>query len=616
MESGTNKQENIDERKERKLDKGRRFISGKSLADLLRWRLSDTQRYMLLWIVAGLACGVVAVAFHLAISGAYEGGIAIAHGFESRFGPWAFVTFMVLAPVLGGLVAGLVATYVCPEVKGSGIPQTKIAYFQNFGIIPLRVAFWRFVVGTISVGSGNSLGREGPTVHICSAVASSIGQAFGLAKKRVQAMVPVGMGAGIAAAFNTPLAAMFFVFEALLGDVSTKALFGILVAVVIAASVERVFLGENPAFAIDLPMFETSLWMLMAIPLAIATALLGHLFVRSLLRVRAFFKRIDWCPACIKPAIGGLGVGIIGVSVYLLTQREHLGIFATGYGDLSSTLNGQLTALGVLTLLLVGKVIATILAFASSGSGGIFSPCLFIGAMVGAIIGVSGQMVFGYGTNEIAALALLGMGAFLAAVIQAPITSIVIIFELTQQYALILPLMVGNILAWFISNRLRPLSIYDEIFVQDKISLKKFTNYQGDQDWRNLPVSTIMTFDVITVPAGKTPTDILKGLEVRKHAYPVVSERGLLEGVITHHELEERRSAGVNEPIIKHLPDHDLVMLSPDTSIRDVANTLVIEDVLQAPIVQQTPDGARVIGVITLHDIARQQNAISEGIER
>ena len=594
-------------------------ISGsgrRSLPEYLRHHFTDTQRYLIIWIVTGLACGLVAVAFHKSIELVFDMVKELAHWLGGGDSGKALV-FIGLAPVVGGLISGLILTYGNPNAAGSGIPRTKAQYYRNFGVIPLREAVYRFVVGTISVGFGMSLGREGPTVHICSALASKIGQWFGLAKKRVQAMVPLGMGAGISAAFNTPMAAVFFVFEELLGDFSSKSFFGIFISVVIAAAVQRILVGEHPAFDIELGLLTTNWWMLLALPLGIFSALFGRAFVEGILQTRRYFNSRMPIPPWIKPGLGGLGVGIIGVSVAWLSSG-NLGIFGIGYTDLDAALNGRMTVVSVVALLFFGKIIATILAYGAGGSGGLFAPTLFIGGMLGALVGLLAQPLFGFSSEIVGALALLGMGSFFAAVIRCPMTSIVIIWEMTGQYALILPLMVGNMLAWLLSSKLQPVPLYDALLLQDKINLKKMPQYRGDQDWRNLPVSTIMTFDPVTVSSADSVSVVLgkiRAENARHHAYPVLGPSGVLEGMITHHELEEGAREKGDQPVAGLIKGQKLVTLNPEVSIRDVAQELVVHDVLQAPVVS-TKDRHKVMGIITLHDIARQQNAIDDSIGR
>lgn len=580
----------------------------------LRQRFSDTQRYLIIWMITGVACGVAAVLFHEAIGLLWGTVRRLARAWD---GGWQGYALIGLAPVVGGLVSGLLLAKVAPSAAGSGIPQTKVRYFRDFGVFQFREAIWRFLLGTLSVGMGMSLGREGPTVHLCAAIASKIGQWFGIAKKRVQAMVPLGMGAGIAAAFNSPMAAVFFVFEELLGDFSSKSFFGIFISVVIAATINRLWLGEHPAFDIEIGQIQTDWWMLLCVPLGLLAAVLGRAFVGGLLYTRRRFRECA-LPLWSRPAMGGLSVGLIGVGVVYLTNG-HFGIFGIGYDDANEVLNGRLMVVGTLILLLVGKYFATILAYASGGSGGLFAPTLFMGAMLGGIVGWSGQYLFGYENEIVGALALLGMGALFASVIRCPMTSIVIIWEMTGQYGLILPLMVGNILAFIVSARMTSVPLYDALIVQDKISLKRMPHYQGDQDWRNLPVSTIMTFDVVTVGTEETVRGAIKRLlaeDHKHHGYPVMENEERLVGMITHHEMEE--AARVDpEMLVGDLrrKRDELITVLPEQSIRDAAQTLVIEDVMQVPVVSAKRRD-RMVGLVTLHDIARQQNAIDDAMER
>jgi CIC family chloride channel protein len=579
----------------------------------MRLRLNDTQRYVIIWILSGLLCGFAAVLFHQAIDLVFKMVSAWAH-VASSVSPIGLYGVLIIAPAIGGVLAGLIVRYIEPTAVGSGIPQTKERYYRHFGYFRLREAFWRFLAGALSVGSGNSLGREGPTVHICATIASVIGQVFGVAKKRVQAMVPIGMGAGIAAAFNTPMAAMFFVFEELMGDFSTKSMFGILLAVVIAAIVERTILGEHPAFALMLPQFHTDWWMLVALPLGIIAALFGVGFVSSILRFRQKMRDASRLPSWIRPGVGGLGVGMIGALVLWSTQ--HYGVFGIGYADLSMALNGRMLTLTVVLALFCGKFLATILAYGCGGSGGLFAPALFIGGFLGAIVGIIGQQVFSFGNDVVGAISLLGMGAFFAAVIRCPLTSFMIIFELTRNYTLILPLMVGNSLAYMLALRWQPVAIYDALLLQDKISLKKSPSYQGAQDWQNLPIQTIMTFDPVTIRCEQSIDEGLASVRYRKHhAYPVMNDAAQLCGMITHHELELLNQEDGTRLLQSILKKRAVVSVNPNQSIRDVAAVLVMKDVLQVPVVSAT-ESTKLLGIVTLHDVARQQNAISEGIER
>lgn len=598
----------------------------RELSDWARFRMSTSQRFYMLCIIAGLLCGLAAVSFHISIHFVFhtlfDFATPVAADLESvgSRGWIRFALIMTLAPALGGLLVGVIMHFFAPNAAGSGIPQTKSAYYRKFGIIRLSEAFWRYVLGTIFVGLGNSLGREGPTVHMCAAIASKVGQFFGLARARVQAMVPVGMAAGIAAAFNAPLSAITFVFEELLDDFSTKALGGIVLAVVIAATIERSILGEHPIFPTVLPHFASSWWMLICIPLGIASAFLGHAFVICLLRVRSWVKAWKGLPPYLKPAAGGLIVGGLASGIFLVSGQN--GVFSIGYENLKLTTAAE-GVFWVFALLFVGKFIATIISYSAGGSGGLFSPILVCGGMLGAMFGSAYGFFFEIPQTVsrgevVGACALLGMGTFFAAAIRCPFTSILIIFEMTLNYSLILPLMAGNMIAYFLASRWRPVPIYDALLLQDGINLRTLPSYQGKQDYHHLPVSTIMTYDTVSVHDDWSCSDALEHLRgIKHHAYPVMKDGHKLIGCITHHELLEDAEHEGDHKIADILKrrERKLVTVTPDASIRDAANTLIVQDVMQAPVVSRTaPD--KLIGIITLHDIARAQNAVKEALGR
>lgn len=596
-----------------------------ALPDWLRTRFSDAQRFVILCVLAGLLCGLAGVAFHLSIHHLFHLVLRVT---ETLGHPWGIV-FLTLMPAVGGALTGAIISTQAPSGGGSGIPQTKAAYYNNFGRISPGEGGWRFALGTIFVGLGNALGREGPTVHVCAAIASGLGKFFGLAKARVQGMVPVGMAAGIAAAFNAPLSAILFVFEELLDDFSTKALSGIVIAVVIAAATSRMILGEDPVLHIDLGTdIQTAPWMLVALPLGLVAALVGTGFVRALLITRERIKAIERIPAWLKPALGGLLCGLLGTGALLgtgLMGSPETGVFSIGYETLTSAFANRLV-LGALVLLFVAKFIAVIGCYATGGSGGLFSPTLFLGGMLGGIFGLAlielnqtADIFWGASDNHVVgACVLLGMGALFASIIRCPFTSLVIIFEMTRDYNLILPLMGGNILAYYLSRSLHRVSLYNALLCQDKINLRKMPAYQGARDYHNLPVATIMTYESVTVPANKTSAEVLKRLKMegrKHHGYPVVDAHGDLKGMVMHHELEENVEHGLNTLLGKHLEKQRIISVTPETSIREAAGVMIREDVLQVPVVNKS-NPERLLGILTLHDIARQQNVIVEQIGR
>ncbi|WP_193212130.1 chloride channel protein [Luteolibacter marinus] len=589
----------------------------RTLPDWMRRRLNDGQRFLALCVLAGLLCGLAAVAFHLTIHHLFDW---LWEQAESR-DPLEFCAILLAAPTLAGLAVGVVVQKFAPDAAGSGIPQTKAAYYNKGGKVSTRAGIWRYLLGALYVGLGNSLGREGPTVHISAAISSRIGRWAFKDPARVQSMLPVGMAAGIAAAFNAPLSALTFVFEELLDNFSMKAIGGMVVAVVVAAAVSRTMLGEDPVLTARIAEdYKTSAWMLVALPVGVAAGLIGHLFVRSTLNMRGWFKSGSRKAPWLAPAAGGLSCGILGLAAFYFTG--HLGnaqnsVFSIGYQSLEAAFEYKLAA-GILGTLLVLKFLAVVINYASGGSGGLFSPTLFLGGMLGGLLGVGladlqhlGNWIpaFPADTKVIGGCVLLGMGAMFAAVVRCPFTSLIIIFEMTGNYSLILPLMAGNMLAWQIARRLQPVSIYNALLLQDGVTLRRLPAYRGAQDYRKLPVQSIMTHEVFGIRATEEPADALKRItaaDKRFHAYPVLGEDDELLGVIARYELKH---PGERQTVAEIIEGQELLSVTTESSIRDAANRMIARDLQQVPVVSPLDD-TKMLGWLTLNDIARQQNAI------
>ncbi|MGD7654045.1 MAG: chloride channel protein [Verrucomicrobiales bacterium] len=589
----------------------------RTLPDWMRKRMSDGQRFMVLCILAGFLCGLGAVAFHMAIHHLFEWLWHFAVG-RSK---WEFAAILLLAPTLAGLLVGIVVGNWSPDAAGSGIPQTKAAYYNKGGKISGRVGVWRFVLGSLYVGLGNSLGREGPTVHLSAAICSRIGRWAFRDPLRVQSMLPVGMAAGIAAAFNAPLSALTFVFEELLDNFSMKALGGMVVAVVTAAAVSRTILGEDPVISAKLALdYQTSAWMLVALPLGLLAGLIGHLFVRSTLNLRGFFKSRRNLPAWVAPMAGGLSCGILGLTAYYVTGMmgdARNSVFSIGYESLYAAFEYKL-AVGILGVLLVAKFAAVVVNYASGGSGGLFSPTLFLGGMLGGLVGVGLadlQHVWGWipyfpaDTKVIGGCVLLGMGAMFASVVRCPITSLIIIFEMTGNYSLILPLMAGNMLSWSIARRLQHVGIYDALLIQDGVTMRRLPAYRGVQDYGKLPVQTIMTHQTYSLRGAESPAEVLKRIKAEDkqfHAYPVLDKNDGLLGVVTRYELVDGKD---KESLAEVVKEQDVLSVYPETSIRDAANKMIARNLQQVPVVSPA-DKKKLHGWLTLNDIARQQNVV------
>jgi CIC family chloride channel protein len=429
---------------------------------------SERQRLMAVTILAGGLCGLAAVAFHLSIIGLETLFIDRANAASGQSWIW----WTIISPTIGGLVAGIGLTYFAPAAAGSGIPQVKVAFTLRHGLITLRETIGKFVLCALQIGSGASLGLEGPTVQICAGVSSLLARAARLGPINRRRMASVGMAAGIAAAFNAPIAAITFTLEELIGDLDQTMLTGVIVAAALSAVIENTILGSNPIFHVNraykLGSYSSLLWYAV---LGVLAAIVSVTFTDSLLWLRAQFKRFTVVPKWVHPAIGGLATGCLAVVALALFHLN--GIAGDPYKTLTLALAGSMGTLPVLAMVAfcVLKLLATVCSYSSGGSGGIFAPSLFMGAMLGGAVGYVDVAVFHHSSDAIGAFAVVGMGAVFAGIVRAPMTSILIIFEMTGGYGLVLPLMIANMSAFALARHWRHTSVYEALLEQDGIYL-------------------------------------------------------------------------------------------------------------------------------------------------
>ena len=435
-------------------------------ADWLGRRLpNEQQRLLALTIVAGGACGLAAVAFHGSIGWLESLLIDRANSASGH----AWILWTILSPALGGLVVGLGLTYWAPAAAGSGIPQVKVAFALRYGLISLRETIGKFVLCAVQIGSGASLGLEGPTVQICAGVSSLLARVFKLNPQYRRRMASVGMAAGIAAAFNAPIAAVTFTIEELVGDLDQTMLTGVIVAAAVAAVVEHSILGSNPVFRVPRPysLLKASSLLWYAL-LGVLAAVVSVAFTDSLLFVRAQFKRFTALPRWVHPALGGAATGalaVIGLAFFHMN-----GIAGDPYKTLTLALTGTLP-LKLMAAFCVLKLAATVTSYSSGGSGGIFAPSLFMGGMLGGVVGYIDVTVFHHSADAIGAFAVVGMGAVFAGIVRAPMTSVLIVFEMTGGYGLVLPLMIANMTAFALARYWRKTPVYEALLEQDGIVL-------------------------------------------------------------------------------------------------------------------------------------------------
>jgi CIC family chloride channel protein len=426
---------------------------------------TERQRLLAFTILAGGLCGLAAVAFHASVGLAES--LLIDRAAAASGHSWIWWT--ILCPALGGLATGLGLFYLVPSAAGSGIPQVKVAFATRSGYISVKETIGKFVLCVLQIGSGGSLGVEGPTVHICAGVSSMLSRIARLSPANSRRMASVGMAAGIAAAFNAPIAAVTFTLEELIGDMDQTMLAGVIVAAALAAVVEHTLLGSKPIFHVprsfELGNASSLIWYGV---LGLLAAIVSVAFTDSLLGLRAWFKGLTLVPRWVHPAIGGAATGSFAVAALLLLHLN--GIAGDPYKTLTLAFTGGLPVLAMVVLCLL-KLAATVTSYSSGGAGGIFAPALFMGGMLGGAVGYVDVAVFHHPADSIGAFAVVGMGAVFAGVVRAPMTSVLIIFEMTGGYGLVLPLMIANMSAFALARHWRHTPIYDALLEQDGIHL-------------------------------------------------------------------------------------------------------------------------------------------------
>lgn len=409
---------------------------------------SEHIRLSLLAIVIGLVAGLASVLFKFMIHFVQNIFWRSSTIIDAVASQPKFLTLLI--PMAGGLLIAPLIYYGAREAKGHGVPEIMESLIFRGGKIRNRVAVIKALASSICIGSGGSTGREGPIVQISASIASSIGQLFRIKERAMRTLVAAGAGAGIGATFNAPIAGALFAVEVLLGEFGIYSFSPIIIASVIATLISRLITGDFAAFTV--PKYSlSSVWEIGPyLLLGILSGLVAILFIKVLYFLEDKFDNLRIHPL-LKPAMGGLIVGMIGL---YLPQ-----VFGVGYEGIDACLQNQL-GFWMAFLLVLAKVLSTSMTLGSGGSGGIFAPSLFLGAMTGNLVGSVFHAAFPSSISSPGAFSLVGMGAVVAAATHAPITAIIIIFELTNDYKIILPLMLSCIIASFMTVGVHKESIY------------------------------------------------------------------------------------------------------------------------------------------------------------
>jgi CIC family chloride channel protein len=546
--------------------------------DALRHR--ESQVFLALSMVIGAITGLVVVAFIVLTE---RLGMRL---YPVQGAPWRRLLF----PVVGSLGIGYLLYRFFPNARGSGVPQTKAALFARDGRITLRTVLGKFFCTSATLASGIPLGREGPSVQVGAGIGSVLGRALGLSKDQVKNLIPVGAAAAIAAAFNTPLAAVVFALEEIMGDLNAPMMGGVVLASATAWIVLRMILGDHPLFTVPQYHLVSSAEFAVYGVLGVAGGVVSAAFARLLLGMRAWFLRLPRSTAWYQPVAGGLMVGLMGWFV-----PQVLGV---GYGFVGDALNGHM-AFRLMLLLLLLKLFAVTTSYASGNAGGIFGPSLFLGAMVGGSVGTVAHHFFPLVTAAPGAYALVGMGAVFAGVVRTPMTSVLIIFEMTQDYAVIVPLMIANLVSLFVASLLQHEPIYEALAVQDGIHLPSSgTRRRLDQ----YTVAGIMKEPAFLLEGSISVREALGRIRVSGRRSALVTDpRGVI-GIVTQSQLEvevdENSGSILDDLIVQPVFPHIHTDQALDLALERMGSNQT--DLL--PVVSRA-DIHQLVGIITLQDV-------------
>lgn len=549
------------------------------------WRRFTTdqedQVFLILTLVIGALVGLVVVAF-----------ILVTERFGARLYPAGGAAWRrAFIPMIGSLGMGYLLFRFFPDARGSGVPQTKAALYAREGRISLKTVLGKFFCTSATLASGIPLGREGPAVQVGAGIASVLGRKLGLGPEKVKALIPVGAAAAVAAAFNTPLAAVLFSLEEVVGDLHAPVLGSVVLASATSWAVLRMLLGNHPLF--EVPQYQLvhpAEFALYAV-LGVAGGLVSAAFTRLLVGLRERFLALPRKTLSFQPVVGGLLVGLMGWFV-----PQAMGV---GYGHVGAALNGNM-AWKLMALLLVLKLVLVAVSYASGNAGGIFGPSLFMGAMLGGVVGTIGDRIFPGHVATPGAYALVGMGTAFAGIVRAPMTSVVMIFEVTRDYSVIVPLMISNLVSLFIASRLQRQPIYEMLAHQDGIHLPTAESRASAGKGR---VQQAMRAATETLDAGISVQDAQARIAASgMQAWPVCSHEGVI-GVIGRDAIESAAGDGDGAKALGEMIDcGEFPHVHTDHSLHSALDRMGAAGVEALPVVSRA-NVHQLLGIVTLDDV-------------
>lgn len=466
-------------------------------------------------VLVGLFSGLIVVFFRISIENLFSFVLHVTHELNHLY----------LLPVIscaGALIAGILVFKFAPETKGSGIPFVKMVLQKSGAVIRVRTVFVKFFAGVLAIGTGMSLGREGPSVQLGAGAGAFVGKLFNL--KNINTLIASGAGSAIAATFNAPIAGTIFVIEELLQRFSSSVLFPCLVATVTASSVSRLILGNKAIFDCKISQVGFGIGnFVVYLILGLISGVLGVLFSKTIFFFNDFYEKLSKIPNFVKPAIAAFVIGGIGIFLpYVLSG---------GNSVVEMLLNNKFPIV-LVVVIFIAKFFVTPMCFGSGAAGGIFLPMLMVGAFLGYIVGYI-ALKLGFAVNP-ATMGFIGMAAFLSSVARTPITATVMVFEMTGGYEAILPLMLVSAISDITAEKLGQKPIYSKLLLASYREKLKNDNFEEKR------VEDYMTKKVKTFFVEESAKDVYEFMQIEHHnAYPVVDTKNRLQGIITKADLED-----------------------------------------------------------------------------
>jgi CIC family chloride channel protein len=558
-------------------------------------RTSDAVYFFIFSILVGSGGGLGAVVFRWMIA-QFKNLFFVKGGELLHFmGQYS----VIIIPAAGGLVVGLLVYFFAREAKGHGVPEVISSVLVGGGKIRPRVAVVKAVASSVCIGSGGSVGREGPIIQIGSALGSSIGQLLKLSEEKTKTLVGCGAAAGIAATFNSPLGGIFFGLEVILREYGLRNFSSVVLSSVTATVISRHFLGNQPAFHLPPFALYNITDFLYYLVFGFFTAFIAWLFVKTLYKSEDIFNAIKM-PDYLKPVLGGLGIGIIGV--------KFPQVFGVGYETIEASIRGDFV-LWVIIALVFLKILATSLTLGSGGSGGVFAPSLYIGALLGEAFGLIVHKIIPGTVIPPGAFALVGMASVFAGTSQAPMSAILLLFEMTGNYRILPPLMITCVLSAMLVKWRTKYSIYTLKLVRRGIDVDRHSF--GDM-MENITVSEAMLTQVITVAEKDTVTDVGLMIKHTNHrGFPVIGSDGRLSGIVTRSDINKALADGRAMSPVMTIMTTSLIVCYPDESLKTALHKMGSGNIGRIPVVDRT-DERHLRGILTRKSLLAAYNKAIE----